>query len=140
MSDDADGLSPQHLRDRPIGQLVSAATEQISRLVRDEMRLATIELKQKGKRLGFGAGLLGGAGVLAFYGGEALVAAAILALATQLPPWLAALIVGAVVLAVASVFALVGKKQVQRAGPLVPEETAVSVKSDIKTIKEGIHR
>jgi hypothetical protein len=35
-------------------------------LVRDEMRMAAAELQQKGKRLGVGAGLVGGAGVLAF--------------------------------------------------------------------------
>lgn len=54
--------------------------------------------------------------------------------------WLAALIVGVAVLGVAGALALVGKNQAQRAGPLVPEETAVSVKADIETIKEGMHR
>jgi membrane protein len=78
--------------------------------------------------------------VLAFYGGAALVAALILGLATVLMPWLAALIVGVAVLGVAGVFAVVGKKQVQRAAPLVPEETTASVKVDINTIKEGMHR
>jgi membrane protein len=140
MSDDAGGRPVQHPQDRPVGQLVSDATEQITRLVRNEMRLAAAELQQKGKRLGVGAGLFGGAGVLAFYGGAALVAALILALATVLVPWLAALIVAVVVLGVAGALALVGKKQAQRAGPLVPEETAASVKTDIQTIKEGMHR
>jgi membrane protein len=120
--------------------LVSDATEQITRLVRDEMRLAAAELQQKGKRLGVGAGLFGAAGVLAFYSGAVLVAALILGLATVLAPWLTALIVGVVVLGVAGVLALVGKKQAQRAGPLVPEEAAASVKTDIETIKKGMHR
>jgi uncharacterized membrane protein YeiB len=78
--------------------------------------------------------------VLAFYGGAALVAALIVGLATQLVPWLAALIVGVAVLGVAGVLALVGKKQVQRVSPLAPEESAASVKTDIKIIKEGMHR
>ncbi len=140
MSEDAGGRPAQHPQDRPVGQLVSDATEQITRLVRNEMRLAAAELQQKGKRLGVGAGLFGGAGVLAFYGGAALVAALILGLATVLVPWLAALIVAVVVLGVAGALALVGKKQAQRAGPLVPEETAASVKTDIQAIKEGMHR
>jgi membrane protein len=129
MSDDGGSLV-QDPQDRPIGQLVTDATEQITRLVRDEMRLAAVELQHKGKRLGVGAGLLGGAGVLAFYGGAALVTALILGLATVL---VAALIVGVVVLGVAGVLTLVGKKQVQRAGSLVPEESAASVKADINT-------
>jgi membrane protein len=140
MSENAGGPPAQHLQDRPVGQLVSDLTEQITRLVRDEMRLAAAELQQKGKRLGVGAGLFGGAAVLAFYGGAALVVALILGLATLLAPWLAALIVGVAVLGVAGGLALVGKKQAQRAGPLVPEESVASVKADINTIKEGMHR
>lgn len=74
MSDDAGGTPAQH-EDRPVGQLVSDTAKQITRLVRDEMRLAAAELQQKGKRLGVGAGLFGGVGVLTFYGGAVLVAA-----------------------------------------------------------------
>lgn len=140
MSEDAGGLLARDPQNRPVGQWVNDATEQITRLVRDEMRLAATELQHTGKRLSVGAGLVGGAGVLAFYGGAALVAALILGLATQLVAWLAALIVGMAVLGVAGVLALVGKKQVQRAGPLVPAEAAASVKTDINTIKEGMHR
>ena len=110
MSDDAGGPPAQH-EDRPVGQLVSDATEQITRLVRDEMRLAATELQQKGKRLGVGAGLFGAAGVLALYGGAVLIAALILGLATVLAPWLAALIVGVVVLAVAGVGCLVREER-----------------------------
>ncbi|MDQ4010145.1 MAG: phage holin family protein [Actinomycetota bacterium] len=50
------------------------------------------------------------------------------------------MIVGVVVLGVAGVLAVVGKKQAQRAEPLVPEEAAASVQTDIKTVKEGMHR
>jgi hypothetical protein len=56
------------------------------------------------------------------------------------PIGLAALIVGVVVSGAAGLLALVGKKQAQRAGPLVPAESAASVKADINTIKEGMHR
>lgn len=126
--------------DRSAGQLISDASEQLSRLVREEMRLAAAELGQKGKRLGVGAGLFGGAGVLAFYGGAALVACAILALALVLAPWLAALIVGAVVLLAAGVAALIGKRQVEAATPPVPEDAIASVKKDVEAVKEGLHR
>lgn len=126
--------------DRSVAQLVSDASEQLSRLVRDEMRLAAAELKQKGKRAGTGAGLFGGAGVLAFYGGAALIASAILALSLVLAPWLAALLVGAVLLLIAAVAGLAGKKQVQRAAPPVPQQAVASVRSDIAAVKEGVRR
>jgi len=127
-------------RERPVGQLVSDASEQLSRLVRDEMRLAVAELQQKGKRAGVGAGLFGVAGVLGFYGGAALVACLVLALALVVAPWLAALLVGAAVLLIAGALALAGKKQVQAAVPPVPEGTVASVKKDVEAVKEGLHR
>ena len=138
MSENAGGPPAQH-DDRPVGQLVSDATEQITRLVRNEMRLAAAELQQKGKRLGVGAGLFGAAGVLAFYGGAVLIAALIWGWPRS-PAMAGGVIVGVVVLGVAGVLALVGKKQAQRAGPLMPEQAAASVKTDIKAIKEGMHR
>ena len=130
----------QPSQDRPVGQLIRDASEQMSRLVREEMRLATAELRQKAARVGVGAGLLGAGGVLGFYAGAALVGCAILALALVLTPWLAALIVGAVIGLVAGVLVLIGKKQAQKAAPPVPEETVASVKEDIDALKEGLQR
>jgi hypothetical protein len=122
------------------GQLISQLTEQISRLVRDEARLAQAEVTQKAKKLGVGAGLFGGAGLVAFFGLAALITAAILALALVLPDWLAALIVAVVLFAVAGVLALVGRKDVQKGSPPVPTEAIASVKTDIATMKESARR
>ena len=87
-----------------------------------------------------GVGAFGGAGVLALYGLGVLIAAAVLGLAVVLPPWLAALIVGIVVLAIAGVAALVGKRKMSEAAPVVPERTVASVKEDVAEIKESIQR
>jgi hypothetical protein len=122
------------------GQLIGQLTEQISRLVRDEARLAQAEVTQKAKKLGVGAGLFGGAGLVAFFGLAALITAVILALALVLPDWLAALIVAVVLFAVAGVLALVGKKDVQKGSPPVPTEAISSVKTDIATVKESARR
>ncbi|WP_280329018.1 phage holin family protein [Nocardia wallacei] len=127
-------------RERPVGELVGDASEQLSRLVRDEMRLAVAELQQKGKRTGVGAGLFGVAAVLAFYGGAALVACVVLALASALAGWLAALLVGVALLLVAGVTALIGVKQVRAATPPVPQEAVSGVQTDIETVKEGLRR
>ncbi len=122
------------------GQLIGQLTEQISRLVRDEARLAQAEVTQKAKKLGVGAGLFGGAGLVAFFGLAALITAAILALALVVPAWLAALIVAVVLFAVAGVLALVGKKDVQKGSPPVPTEAISSIKTDIATVKESARR
>ena len=122
------------------GQLVSDLTTQISQLVRDEARLAQVEVTQKAKRLGIGAGFFGGAGLFAFFGLAALITTAILLLDLVLPAWLAALIVTVVLFAVAGVLALVGKKDVQKGSPPVPTEAIASTKTDIQTVKESARR
>jgi len=128
-------VDQQNLKDQPVGDLVKQLSEQTATLVRKEMQLATAELQEKGKRAGIGAGLFGGAGVIALYGVGALVAAGVLALATAVAPWLAALIVGLVLLAVAGLAALMGKKQVEQAVPPAPEQAIQSTKRDIDTVK-----
>ena len=121
--------------DRSVGELVQALTQQTSALVRHEMRLAQVELQEKGKRMGMGAGMFGGAGLVALYGVGALLAAAIVGLGTLIEPWLAAVIVGVVLLAVAGILALTGRKQVDRGTPPVPEQAIESAKRDVDEIK-----
>jgi hypothetical protein len=134
------GATPADPADASTGQLVTQLTEQISRLVRDEARLAQAEVTQKAKRLGIGAGLFGGAGLFAFLGLAVLVATAVLALDLALPAWLAALIVAVVLFAVAGVLALVGKKDVEKASPPVPTQAIAGVQADIATVKQGLSR
>src|SRR5581483_6837076 len=99
------------------GELVKDLTEQVSRLFRDELKLAEYEMTRKAKRLGRGAGMFGGSGLCALYGIGCLLAAAIIALALVIPAWAAALVIGAVLLAVAGIAALLGKGQLGRATP-----------------------
>jgi hypothetical protein len=126
--------------ERSVAQLVTDATNQLSTLVRDEIRLAMAEVQQKGRRIGLGAGLLGAALFVALLGAGALVACLILLLALVMPAWLAALIVGVVVLIVAAVLAMAGKNQAQSGVPPVPEEAVASIRQDIAVVKEGAHR
>jgi len=123
---------------QPVGQLVSQLSEQVSTLVRDELTLARMEMVEKGKRAGAGAGLLGGAGVIALYGLGALFVTIGALLALVLPVWAAALIVTVLLFAVAGVAALIGKNQVKRAVPPEPEEAMASGKRDVETVKTAI--
>lgn len=126
--------------DRSVGDLVSAVSADLTRLVRDELRLAQAEVTDKAKQAGVGVGAFGAAGVLALYALGVLLAAAVLGLATVLPAWLAALLVAVVVLVVAGIAALVGRKKVQEAAPPVPTRAVESVRTDVQEIKETIKR
>jgi len=122
-------------RDAAVGELVGQMSEQISRLVRDELQLAQAELKAKGTAAGIGVGLFGGAGIIAGYGLGVLIAAAVLGLATVVDAWLAALIVGVAVLAIAGILALGGKNKVAQATPPVPAGAVEGVKRDVEALK-----
>ncbi|MBV9594225.1 MAG: phage holin family protein [Actinobacteria bacterium] len=127
-------------RDATSGELVSRLTSDLSTLIRDELRLAQVETTAKAKKAGLGLGLLGGAGVIAGYGTGALIAAAILGLATAMHAWLAALIVGVVLLVVAGLAALMGRRNVSAATPPMPTEAVQGIKSDVQTLREGVRR
>lgn len=133
---DARASEPSELRGLPVGVLVGRLTDQVSTLVRDEMQLARLELRDKAKRAGAGAGLLGAGAAAALLAGGALVAAAILALALVLPGWAAALIIGGAVALVAGLLALAGRLQVKRATPLTPTEAVDGLARDVKVVKE----
>jgi Putative Actinobacterial Holin-X, holin superfamily III len=138
----ADSMSAatQNRSDDPAQQsvsaLVSQASDQLSRLVRQEIQLARAEMAQKAKRAAIGGGMFGGAGLTALFAVQALVIAGIAALALVLPVWAAALIAAGALLAVTGILALTGKSEIGRALPPTPHEAIESTKADIETITE----
>jgi uncharacterized membrane protein YqjE len=122
--------------DRSTAGLLRQLSQQTGDLVRQEMELAKAELTEKGKAAGLGAGMFGGAGLVALYAVGALTASAILALAIVLDAWLAALIVGVVYAAIAGILALTGRKKVEQATPPVPEQAIESTKEDVEWTKQ----
>ena len=140
MSHTTETGQPSGTLERSTGELVKQMSEQVSTLVRDELKLAQLEMTRKGKQAGIGVGMFGGSGVIALYGVGCLIACAILGISRVLAPWLSALIVGVALLAVASIAALAGKSRLQRATPPVPQEAVHSVKTDVEEIKERARR
>lgn len=121
-------------------ELVRNASEQISRLVRDEMRLARMELTAKTRRVGVGAALLSVAGVLGVYAMTAVLVGIGLAIAEGVPGWAAALILAGGLLLFAGIFALGGLGALRRAGPPMPAEAMDSVRHDIETVTTAVNR
>jgi uncharacterized membrane protein YqjE len=138
MADVLNGSPARPATDQSTSELVQKASEQISRLVKDEIALAKAELAEKGKHAGIGVGLFGGGGVLALYGVGALFATLIIVLDVWLELWLAALIVTVVLFASAGILALLGKKQVTRAVPPEPSAAIASAKADVDEVKHAI--
>ena len=122
-------------RERPTADLLRDLSDQTTTLVRKEIQLAKVELAEKGKTAAAGAGMFGGAGLLGVFAFGALTACAVLALATAIAAWLAALIVAVVYGAVAAVLALRARTQVRRATPPIPEQAVDSTKEDVEWVK-----
>jgi uncharacterized membrane protein YqjE len=126
------------LSDRSVPELLQQLSDQTVTLVRQELDLAKVELTEKGKQAGVGAGMFGAAGVAGLYAVGALTAAVILALSLAMSGWLAALIVAVIYGAVAGVLALTGKSRVQRGVPPVPEQTVQTVKEDVAVARDAV--
>src|SRR2546423_15497844 len=86
--------APEVSADGSTAALIARATKQLSTLIREELRLAQAEMSAKGRRMGFGGGLFGAAGVMAILAVQALVAAAVAGLAGGAPGLGAGLLLG----------------------------------------------
>ena len=128
----------ERLRERGIGELLGDFANETTDLLSKEMELARAEIGIQVKRAGTGAGLFGAAAVFGLLGLGALTACAIAALALVMDTWLAALIVGAALLVLAGIFALVGRSKVKAVAPPVPERAIGEMKRDIATVQEGV--
>jgi uncharacterized membrane protein YqjE len=126
--------------DASIGQLASRLSEQVSRLVHDELALAQVEAKAKAKKLGVGVGMFGVSGIFAFFGAACLIAAAVLGLSQAIDPWVAALVVAAALLLLAAVVALAGKKGVAGGSPPIPTQAVESTKADVAAVRQAVKR
>jgi uncharacterized membrane protein YqjE len=122
-------------RERSLPELLKRLSAETTQLVHQELDLAKVELTQKGRQAGAGAGLFGSAAALGLGALGALTACIILALNAALPAWLAALIVAAVYGAIATVLAVQGRDRVKQVTPLAPEQTIETVKEDVEWAK-----
>jgi hypothetical protein len=123
--------------ERSIASLLADLAAEIRTLFRLELALFKAELAEKLHRIGYGVAALSAGGILAFSGWMALLAAAVLALAMVVRPWLAALIVGIAALLVGGVLLYVGKRWLD-ARLLVPRRTLNSLREDETWIRARV--
>ncbi len=120
--------------DRSLGELFGDLAGQTGTLVREEVALAKAELTQTATQAGKDIGVLVIGGAVAYAGLLALLAAVILALATVLPAWLAALIVGLVVAGVGALLLQRGRAALAHTD-LAPRQTMATLAADVDAVK-----
>lgn len=133
-------MAAHHENDRPLSEVLKSVGDDLGRLVRGEIALLKAEMQKNAAKLGAGAGLFGGAGLVGIFALECLLLALIFGLvALGLPAWAAALIVGVVLAVIAGVLAMTGKKTVADAS-VVPTETIEQIKTDAAMLKSDVDR
>jgi uncharacterized membrane protein YqjE len=132
---DAVGSPPK--ADRSITTLLSDLAGETLLMARQELALFKAELREKLGRVGQGVTALGAGAMLAFSGWLVLLAAAVLGLATIVPAWLAALIVGLLVLGIAAALLYFGKSRFE-AKSLTPGRTLRSLREDEEWLRERL--
>ena len=121
--------------------MLTRAAEQVAehakRVVRLEIELATLELKQKLATFGVGMGMVVTAGVLALFGLGFALATIAAGLATFLPTWAALLIVATFLFLIAGLLALLGRSALKKATPPLPERAISEARLTMDALKNG---
>ena len=120
---------------RSLFKLLGELPTLLVNLLRAELDSFKQEIAVKLKAAGIGIGLLVGAATFLFFAVGVLLAAAVAGLATVLPVWASALIIGVVILLIAALLGFLGIKSLKKGVPPTPENTIESVKQDVRTIR-----
>lgn len=128
-------MAEESTRKRSLFGLIADLPHLLVDLVKAEIEQLKDEMIGKLKHAGIGIGLFAGAGLFALFAIGVLLAAAVMGLATVLPGWLSALVIGGFLLLLTAILVLVGVAQVKKGVPPAPTETIKSVKKDVNAIK-----
>lgn len=120
-----------------VGELFSRLTQESSLLVRQEVQLAKVEMREKAMQYAKDSTLVIAGGVVALLAAMTLVAFLVLALGQFIEMWLSALIVGAILAAIALVLIQVGLSKLKENDP-VPQRTVQSVRETQEWLKQQI--
>jgi uncharacterized membrane protein YqjE len=123
------------MADASLGELFGRMTTDLSTLVRKEMELARVEMKEEVTRAGKAGGTLGAAAVAGLMALILLSFALAWGLAEIMPEGFAFLIVGALYAIGAFVLFSTGRKKMQQVNP-VPEQTVETLKEDAQWLRD----
>jgi len=121
--------------DASLGELISRTTSDLSDLLRSEVELAKVELKEEASTIGKAGAMMGGAALTGYLAVTLLCFAAAWGLSEVVPEGVAFLIVGLIVAAVAGVLYLIGRKRLENFEP-VPRQTVETIQEDVQWAKQ----
>jgi hypothetical protein len=122
-----------------VKELFGDLARETSTLVRQEVRLAQVEMTEKAAYAGKQAALVGAGGALGIVGMLSLVAALILGLGTLIPLWTSALLVGLVFVIAAVALAEIGVQRLKQIDPK-PRQTIYELKETSAWAQRQLHQ
>jgi hypothetical protein len=128
-SDRADNVA-----ESSIGELIGNISDDLTRLFRQEVELAKVEVKQEAAKAGKAAGMLGVAGFAGYLAVVLLSFALVFGLANVMDAGWAALIVAVIWGAIGTVLYMNGRKKLKSVDP-VPHRTVDTIKEDAQWLK-----
>jgi uncharacterized membrane protein YqjE len=120
-----------------LGALFRDLANDLSNLTRKELELARTETMEKVSHASKALISMAAGGFLAYAGLLVLLAAAVMVVATWVPYWLSATIVGGVVLIIGLIMLQSGRSALQKTN-ITPEKTVDSMKENAQWVKEKI--
>lgn len=122
------------VENRSVGDLLGKVTTDLSTLMRQEVELAKVEIKEEATKAGKASGMLAGAGAVGYLVLVFLALALMFALDSVMPTGWAALITAVVLGAIAGVLFVLGRKKLKQVNPK-PEQTVETLKEDVQWAK-----
>jgi hypothetical protein len=123
--------------ERSLGDLFVGLTDDMSTLMRQEIKLAKAETMETVSQAARSAGMMVGGGLVAYAGLILLLIAAAIAMGSVMPYWLSTLLVGIVTIVVGVILLQSGRSAISNLS-IVPEKTVESIKEDAEWVKEQV--
>jgi uncharacterized membrane protein YqjE len=132
-SDDAPASSKSG--GRPFSRIFQDIMSHVTEIIRSEVRLARVEVREDLKQVSNAGVFLVIGAVFALYALGFILLGAVSALETTMAPWLAAVIVGVGAAVVALIFVQVGRTKLKQAS-LKPDKTIQSLQENVTWMKK----
>jgi uncharacterized membrane protein YqjE len=120
--------------EKSLGELIGEMTSDLSRLTRQEIQLAKVELQEEGRRAGRVGAMFAVAGAVALVGSIILTMSGSWLLDQWMPRALAFLIIAALLLIVAAVLISRARQEMKHINA-VPQQTVETLKEDVAWAK-----
>jgi Putative Actinobacterial Holin-X, holin superfamily III len=130
----SEAMSPPPNSEQSVGELVSGIASDLSTLMRQELDLAKVEVRQEVSKAGKAAGMLGGAGLAGWMVALFLSFTLLYLLDSAIDAGWAALIVALIWAIIGAVLFVIGRNRLKAVDP-TPHRTVETVKEDVEWLK-----